>query len=210
LVRDRLAVHCSTGFTRRRRVCPFRLPGESASFAGVFVFAVAFMVDGVSSSGEDVVRCDVADGAVQADGVVQLGNTRPVVRFRAKLCISGTRGSIRPPGRTGRSRRTKLCFAAVFKPSSPFERWRSRSGCLIESAAVECIWNHSPSSKRLALLRRRIETWPDRISHRIGLMKHYFDLGQFEPARTVCAACIERWPDYWWSYLMLAKIEDRL
>ena len=47
-----------------------RFPDESASFAGVFEFAVAFGVDGVASSGEDVVGCDVADGAVQADGVV--------------------------------------------------------------------------------------------------------------------------------------------
>jgi tetratricopeptide (TPR) repeat protein len=66
------------------------------------------------------------------------------------------------------------------------------------------------AGKRLALLHRRIDTWPERITHRIGLMKHYFDLEQFENARAVCVACIEKWPDYWWSYLMLAKIEGRL
>jgi tetratricopeptide (TPR) repeat protein len=41
-------------------------------------------------------------------------------------------------------------------------------------------------------------------------MKHYFELEQFEQARAVCVACIEKWPDYWWPYLMLAKIEGRL
>ena len=46
------------------------MPGESAAFAGLFQFAVAFGVDGVAASGQDVVRGDVTDGAVQPDGVV--------------------------------------------------------------------------------------------------------------------------------------------
>lgn len=66
------------------------------------------------------------------------------------------------------------------------------------------------ASRRLALLRRRVEAMPDRVVHRAGLMKEYFDLGRFKDARAVCIDCIETWPDYWWSYLMLAKIEARL
>ncbi len=66
------------------------------------------------------------------------------------------------------------------------------------------------ANKRLALLRNRVGAMPDRVGHRAGLVRHYFDLGQFEEARTVCVACVERWPDYWWPYLMLARIEVRL
>jgi tetratricopeptide (TPR) repeat protein len=64
--------------------------------------------------------------------------------------------------------------------------------------------------KRYDLLRKRIGAMPDRIAHRVGLMKHYFDLRQYDEARKLCVACIEKWPDYWWSYMMLAKIESRM
>lgn len=64
--------------------------------------------------------------------------------------------------------------------------------------------------RRHDLLRKRIDAMPDRVVHRVGLMKHFFDLGRYDAARSVCVACIEKWPDYWWSYLMLAKIESRL
>ena len=66
------------------------------------------------------------------------------------------------------------------------------------------------SVKRHAILRQRIQSMPDRIVFRIGLMKHYFNLGQFNESRAICIECIEKWPDYWWSYLMLAKIEAKL
>ncbi|HEV3203620.1 MAG TPA: hypothetical protein VGY77_04525 [Gemmataceae bacterium] len=41
-------------------------------------------------------------------------------------------------------------------------------------------------------------------------MKHYFELRSYDEARKVCLSCVEKWPDYWWSYLMLAKIESKL
>jgi tetratricopeptide (TPR) repeat protein len=66
------------------------------------------------------------------------------------------------------------------------------------------------TSKRLALLNRRFNAAPDRIAHRIGLMKYHWDLGNLKEARAICAACVDKWLDYWWSYLMLAKIEGRL
>lgn len=64
--------------------------------------------------------------------------------------------------------------------------------------------------RRLAALRKRVEAMPDRVVHREGLMKHHFDRGRFEDARTVCVGCIEKWPDYWWPYLILARINSRL
>ena len=67
---DRLIGHCSTGFRRWRRDCVGRLPYESAAFTSLFEFAIPLGVDGVAASGENVVRGDVADSAVQADGVV--------------------------------------------------------------------------------------------------------------------------------------------
>ena len=46
------------------------MASESSSFAGGFELAVAFGVDGVLAAGEEIVGGDVAEGAVEADGVV--------------------------------------------------------------------------------------------------------------------------------------------
>jgi tetratricopeptide (TPR) repeat protein len=66
------------------------------------------------------------------------------------------------------------------------------------------------SSRKYVLLQRRIQAEPRRINHRTGLMKFYWDQSRFADAKQVCEQCIETWPDYWWSYFMLAKIESKL
>jgi hypothetical protein len=69
------------------RGVPLGLAGESSAFAGGFEFAVACGVDGGLSSGEDVVRGDVAEGAVKAFGVVmgdELGHDFLSVVFRER------------------------------------------------------------------------------------------------------------------------------
>ncbi len=66
------------------------------------------------------------------------------------------------------------------------------------------------ASKRHNLLRSRIEAVPNRINHRVGLMKHFFELERYNDAREICLLCIDTWPDYWLSYLLLAKIESYL
>ena len=79
--------------------CVFRLGERVVGFRGRLRVCG---VDGILSAGKEVVGGDVAEGAVKPLGVVQVGNTRPVVRSRAKSFTPGTLGSLRQPGRTGR------------------------------------------------------------------------------------------------------------
>ena len=66
---------------------PFLPRGAGTSLSGGFELAIALDPDGLGSPGEKVGRCDVADGAVQADDVVVLDQapTRARAEVRLKL-----------------------------------------------------------------------------------------------------------------------------
>ena len=86
------------GRTRRVRIrfdllVP-RLPHLLAAFTRLGKLAIPFGMDGHVFSEEPVVGRDIADGAVQADVVVQLSDTKPTIPISVISLIRGTRGSI--------------------------------------------------------------------------------------------------------------------
>lgn len=60
---------------------------------------------------------------------------------------------------------------------------------------------------RTRQLRRRIEDDPKRIVHRQALVAFLYRTKDYDAARRVCVECQRLWPEHYWPYLMLARID---
>jgi hypothetical protein len=60
---------------------------------------------------------------------------------------------------------------------------------------------------RVRHLYRRIERDPKRIVHRQALVATLYNVKDYKAARQVCIECQREWPEHYWPYLMLARID---
>lgn len=58
-------------------------------------------------------------------------------------------------------------------------------------------------------LQRRIEHDPKRIVHRQALVATFYSAQEYDAAGRVCVECRQLWPEHFWPYLMLARIDAR-